>query len=107
MVGGQLVSESGLERKIHGAAAIAEAEAGEITFFGNVKYLAQLKASRATAALVPLDFAEAIPALVIRVENPSLAFARLLEKFAPAPLRFPPGVHPTAVLGSNVVLGEN
>ena len=58
MVGGQL-SSSGRRRKIHGAAAIAEAEEGQLTFFGNAKYLQQLKASRATAVLVPLDFAEA------------------------------------------------
>jgi UDP-3-O-[3-hydroxymyristoyl] glucosamine N-acyltransferase len=36
-----------------------------------------------------------------------LAFARLLEKFAPAPIRFAPGVHPSVVIGRNVVLGEN
>jgi len=107
MVGGQLASESGLETKIHGVAALAEAEAGEITFFGNVKYLAQVKASRATAVLVPRDFSERIPALAIQVENPSLAFALLLEKFAPAPIPFPAGVHPTVVLGSGVVLGDN
>jgi UDP-3-O-[3-hydroxymyristoyl] glucosamine N-acyltransferase len=107
LVGGQFVSEADAGKKIVGAAAIADAGEGHITFFGNVKYLAQIKASRATAALVPLDFSETIPAVAIRVENPSLAFARLLEKFAPEPIRFPPGIHPTAVVGRDVVLGEN
>ncbi|MEP6668352.1 MAG: UDP-3-O-(3-hydroxymyristoyl)glucosamine N-acyltransferase [Chthoniobacter sp.] len=107
LVGGRLASDTGSTTKIRGVAAVADAESGEITFFGNAKYLPQLKASRATAALVPLDFAEAIPALAILVENPSLAFARLMEKFAPASIRYSPGVHPTAVLGRNVVLGEN
>src|SRR6185295_15152853 len=32
---------------------------------------------------------------------------QLLKKFAPEPIRFAPGVHATAVVGSNVVLGEN
>lgn len=107
LVGGQFASEADNGAKIRGAAAIAEAGEGQVTFFGNAKYLPQLKASRATAALVPWDFAEPIPAIAIRVENPSLAFAQLLEKFAPAPIRFAPGVHPTAVLGRDVVLGEN
>jgi UDP-3-O-[3-hydroxymyristoyl] glucosamine N-acyltransferase len=107
MVGGRLSSESGLETKVHGVASVDKAETGEITFFHNAKYLAQLKASRATAALVPLDFSEAIPALAIRVENPSLAFAQVMAKFAPAPIQFRPGVHPSAVLGRDVVLGEN
>ena len=42
MVGGELASKGKLDQKIHGAAAVAEAEEGQITFFGNVKYLAQL-----------------------------------------------------------------
>lgn len=106
LVGGQLVSQTGSEQKIHGVAAISEAGAGEITFFGNAKYLAQLKVSKATAALVPTDFAEEIPPLAIHVANPSLAFAQLVQKFAPEPIRFRPGVHPTAVIGQGVVLGE-
>ena len=106
LVGGQFVSGADGAKAILGAAAIADAGEGHVTFFGNGKYLLQLKASRATAALVPLDFSEDIPAVAIRVENPSLAFAQLLEKFAPEPIRFAPGVHPTAVLGRDVVLGE-
>ncbi|MEI9898656.1 MAG: UDP-3-O-(3-hydroxymyristoyl)glucosamine N-acyltransferase [Chthoniobacter sp.] len=107
LVGGRLASDTGSAARIRGLAAVGDAEPGEITFFGNAKYLPQLKASRATAALVPLDFAEKISALAIRVENPSLAFARLMDKFAPPPIRYSPGVHPTAVLGRSVVLGEN
>jgi len=107
LVGGHLKSGVGAGKKINGVAAIAEAEEGQVTFFGNAKYLAQLKVSRATAVLVPLDFAEEIPAIAIRVENPSLAFAWMVEKFAPPPIRFAPGVHPTAVIGQGVVLGEN
>ena len=105
-VDGQLVSGQQAQTKIRGAAAIAEAEEGQITFFGNLKYLAHLKASRATAALVPLDFAEDIPAIAIRVGNPSLAFAQLLEKFAPPVIEFAPGIHPTAVVGKGVILGD-
>jgi UDP-3-O-[3-hydroxymyristoyl] glucosamine N-acyltransferase len=107
LIGGQFASQADASIRIHGAAAVADAGEGQVTFYGNPKYLPQLKASRATAALVPLDFAEAIPAIAIRVENPSLAFARLLEKFAPPAIRFDPGVHPTAVVGRHVVLGEN
>ena len=107
LVGGQFVSGVDGARPIIGPAAIADAGEGHVTFFGSVKYLPQLKASRATAALVPLDFSEPIPPVAIRVENPARAFAQLLEKFAPEPVRFAPGVHPTAVIGRDVVLGEN
>ena len=107
LVGGQFVSGADGDRTIRGAASLIDAGEGHCTFFGNARYLPQLKASRATAALVPHDFAETISPIAIRVENPSLAFARVLEKFAPEPVRFAPGVHPTAIVGRDVVLGEN
>lgn len=56
---------------------------------------------------MPLDFAEKIPAVKIKVANPSLAFAQILEKFAPPPVEYSPGIHPTAVIAEDVILGEN
>ena len=90
-----------------GVASIAAAMEGSLTFFGNPRYLAALKTTRATAALVPLDFTEEIPAIKIKVENPSFAFSQIVEKTAPDPVLYPPGIHPTAVIGENVILGEN
>ena len=106
LVGGQFALAADGAKTIRGGAAIAEASEGDVTFFGNAKYLAALKSCRATAALVPLDFAEEIPPVAIRVENPSLSFSKLVEKFAPAPVTFPPGVHPSAVIGREVTIGE-
>lgn len=91
---------------ITGTAALSEAGEGQVTFFGNAKYLPALRGCRASAVLVPLDFNEEIGPVRIRVANPSLAFAQVLERLAPAPITFAPGVHPTAVLGENVTLGE-
>jgi len=105
LVGGQLASGADGSAKISGAAALAEALPGEVTFFGNPKYLLKLRASRATVALVPLAFAEEVPAACIRCENPTLAFSKVIERFAPPPVHFAPGVHPTAVLAPGVRLG--
>ncbi len=105
-LGGQFSSEADGEKKVRGLAAISEAGEGDITFFGNARYISALRKCAATAALVPLDFTEAIPAVAIRVENPSLAFAQLIEKFKPAPVQFAPGVHPTAIVDANVTLGD-
>jgi UDP-3-O-[3-hydroxymyristoyl] glucosamine N-acyltransferase len=106
LVGGQLASGADGSAKISGAAALAEALPGEVTFFGNPKYLPKLRTSKATVALVPLAFAEDVPATCIRCENPTLAFSKVVEKFAPPTLQFAPGVHPTAVVAPNVKLGE-
>ena len=105
LVGGQLASGADGSAKVSGVATLAEALPGEVTFFGNPKYLPKLRASRATAALVPLAFAEEVPVACIRCENPTLAFSKVVEKFAPPPVRFAPGVHPTAVVAPGVRLG--
>ncbi len=107
LVGGQLASGAEGSAKISGAAALAEALPGDVTFFGNPKYLSQLRTSRATVALVPLAFSEDVPALCIRCENPTLAFSKVVEKFAPPPVRFLPGIHPTAIIAEGAVLGAD
>ena len=107
LVGGQLAFGADGSVKITGVAALADAVPGEMTFFGNPKYLPQLRDSRATAALVPANFSETVPAICIRCENPTLAFSKVIERFAPPPVQFAPGVHPTAVVGRNVRLGKD
>jgi UDP-3-O-[3-hydroxymyristoyl] glucosamine N-acyltransferase len=107
LVGGQLASGADGSAKISNAAAVAEALPGEVTFFGNPRYLAQLRASKATAVLVPLSFAESIPAIQIHCESPTLAFSKVVEQFAPPPVRFQPGIHPTAVIAAGVHLGAD
>ncbi len=106
LVGGQLANEADGSRVLSGVAAIGEAGEGDVTFLGNARYLPQLKVTRATAALVPADFSGETPAIAVRVENPSLAFAQMLERFAPPPIRFEPGVHPSAAVGGDVQMGE-
>ncbi len=112
LLGGDLLAGAP-DVPIDGVNSLAEAGEGEISFFGNPKYLAVLRRSRAAAVLVPRGYPpEAFgwrpeggtPALVA-VDNPSLAFARLVERFTPPPVAEEPGVHPTAVLGRDVRLG--
>jgi len=105
IVGGRVAGGDG-QTRITGVAGVADAAPGHITFLANRKYLPALKAGRASAALVPLDFDAEISAVQIRVENPMQALAGILEKFAPPPVTFDPGVHSTAVIGAGVVLGR-
>ena len=89
------------ELLITGVAGASEAGPTDVTFLGNGKYLPALKHSNAGVALVPLDFNETVPPLLIRVENPSLEFAKLVAHFAPKPIEWKPSIHPTAVLDRN------
>ncbi len=104
---GGILENGNPEFSVSGAAAVTEADGHQVTFFGNPRYLPALKQSRAAAAFVPMDFAERIAPALIRVANPSLAFAQALEKFAPPPVTYAPGVHPSAVIGPDVTLGED
>lgn len=94
-------------QQITGAASLAEATEGEITFFGNPRYAAQLRATQASAVFVPRDFSESLPVAQIRVDNPAKAFEQIVLKFAPPAVTFPPGVHPSAVVDVSARLGEN
>lgn len=104
MSGGELIGDPKL--KITGAASLAEATSGEISFFANRKYIGLLRKTRASAIFVPPDFAEPLAAAQVRVSNPTKAFEQVVLKFAPQPIVFAPGIHPSAVVGSNVHLGE-
>ena len=107
-LGGELLAGQ-TETLLAGINSLADAGAGELSFFGNPKYLAALRQSRASAVLVPRGFQppEGLPPALalVAVDNPSLAFARLLERFAPPAAANVPGVAPTAVLGAGVRLG--
>lgn len=110
LTGGQFASEPSQESQaliLRGVASIGEAAPDEVTFLGNPKYAPALRTSRAAVALVPLDFAETVPPLVLRVENPSVSFALLVDRFAPPPPTFSPGVHPSAVVAADAQIGEN
>jgi UDP-3-O-[3-hydroxymyristoyl] glucosamine N-acyltransferase len=102
--GGELVGDPTL--KISGAASLSEAEQGEITFFTDRKYIGWVRKTRASAIFVPPDFAEPINAAQIRVSNPTKAFEQVVLKFAPKPITFAPGIHPTAIVDPGAQLGD-
>ena len=103
MSGGELVG-NGAEA-ITGVASLEEATAGQVSFFASEKYLAQARRTRASAVFVPRDFSEPLQSAQIRVADPGKAFHDLVLKFVPPPIRFDPGIHPTAVIAPDANLG--
>jgi UDP-3-O-[3-hydroxymyristoyl] glucosamine N-acyltransferase len=88
---------------IRGLAGLAEAGPDDLSFLGNVKYTAEVAATRAGAVLVPLDFV-GVPGpgqVFLRVEKPSYGLAlvcSVLEaRLWPKP---PAGRHPSAVIAA-------
>lgn len=93
-------------RRVEGLASVASAGPADLTYVVGSRYARLLEDSRAGAVLVPDDLdVEPNGATLIRVASPELAFSRLLEVFHPPRARAP-GVHPTAVVGRDVELGE-
>ncbi len=89
---------------VTGVAGIESAGSTEISFVANPKYARLARTSRAAALVVEPSFG---PVLLptLRIDNPKLAFTRLVSLFHPVPL-YAPGVHPTAVVAASARVGE-
>jgi len=90
---------------IKGARGIREAREGDVTFLANRRYAPLLGETQASAVLVPRDVAAAGRPLV-RVQDPSLAFAQVVSLFTPADVRHPKGIHKSAVISKTAKLGK-
>ncbi len=104
IIGGELIGDPDIV--ITGISGIKEAEKGDITFLANSKYQRLMEITRASAIITSKEVTNSRRAL-IRTENPSLAFSKVVELVAPNYIRHPRGIHPTAIIGKNVKLGEN
>ena len=105
MVGATLDAGSP-DLEITGVSSLQEARAGDLSFFGNPRYLAQLRTSAASAAIVPLECTEQVSPVLLRVSNPAAAFATVVSAFAPPELVLQPGIHPSAIVSPGAILGE-
>jgi UDP-3-O-[3-hydroxymyristoyl] glucosamine N-acyltransferase len=90
---------------IRGVAGIEAAGPGDLTFFANPKYAAELRATRASAVILG-DNADRAPCAMLRARQPYLAFARAVSLFE-NPWRPAPGVHKLAWVADGVVLGDD
>jgi len=93
-------------KNITGLATLASASPGDLSFFHNEKFLADLKKSRAGAVIVAPAFADACPADVLISDNPYLSYAqasRLFEKVS----QVSQGIHPTAVIHQGASIAQD
>lgn len=103
---GCAVPEGAGSVEITGVAALQDAGEGDVTFYGNPRYLAQLRASKAVAAIVPADFDEPVGPLLLRVDDPAASFAAAVAAFAPMESPAPVGIHPTAAVDPSALIGS-
>lgn len=90
---------------ITGISGIKEACKGDITFVANPKYASLMKTTKASAIITSNDVNDTKKPL-IKLANPSLAFARIVALVGPKEARHPKGIHHTALIAEGVTLGE-
>ena len=93
--------------KIKTISGINEAEEGHLTFVIDQKYLKALKKTKASAVLISADIECETDIPQIRIKDPKKAFEVLTKAFAPPEIEFPAGVHETAIVADDAILGEN
>lgn len=92
------------EIEIEGVGRLDGAKKGEIIFVLDKRFLSLAKKSNASAVVVPLEI-ENFPKPFIRVKNPRLAFAQIMEVFSPLHHPFS-GIHPSTFIKEGVKLGK-
>jgi UDP-3-O-[3-hydroxymyristoyl] glucosamine N-acyltransferase len=90
---------------VKGLAGIKEAKQGEITFLANPRYNHLISQTRASAIITSreIDFTSKP---LVRVDNSSLAFAKIVDKFCPKKPLHPKGIHSTAIIAKSAKLGR-
>lgn len=91
---------------ISGVNDLRTARPGQISFLSQRRYLKAARETQASAVITSEGFAEGLPCPVLIVEDPNAVFTQVVARFAPAPVEWPDGVHPTAVVADGVELGE-
>lgn len=91
---------------ITNVSGIKEARKGDITFVANSKYFSLVKKTKASAVIVPRDM-DIKGFSAIKVDNPSLAFAKTASIFTGDDSCGFQGIHKTAVVDKNVRFGKN
>ena len=104
LINGEIVGNEKIT--IKGVCGIKEAKEGDISFLANNKYLPFIDKTQASAIITSRQV-EAASKPIIRTDNPSLAFVKIVSLFSPGEIQKPKGIHPTAIVGKNVKLGNN
>lgn len=89
-----------------GVATIEKAGQGDLTFLTNPKYARLMEKTEATA-IICAPGTKAHGKTLLEVDNPYLAYAKLVSVFYPPPKKESGWIHQRAILGTDVRLGSN
>lgn len=104
LLGGELVGRG--DASIKGISGINEAKEGDIAFILSPKYEALIESTRASCIIIPKDVKKSFSRPTIKVENPSIAFSKIIDLLLPGRIPHPKGIHPTAIVQKNAVIAK-
>ena len=91
---------------IQSLATLANAQSGQVAFLANKKYLAQLQTTKASAVIISPEMLPLCKVNALVMDNPYMGYALLANLLDTTP-RMAIGVHPSAVIADDVILGDN
>ncbi len=104
LVEGEVVGDENIV--VTGICGIKEAREGDLTFIANPKYLSLVEKTKASAIITSTNIKNTSKPL-IKTQNPSLAFAKMVSLLAPNEVIHPEGISENAIIGKNVSIGKN
>lgn len=104
-IGGRVDGNGDIQ--IESVAGLKEALCGDLSFLANPRYRPLVAKTKASAVIVDDAFDGTCHAALIRCENPGEAFTAAAILFAPPEHIVTPGIHPSAIIGDEVTLGED
>ena len=107
-VEGELKGNPGLV--MSSVADLSEATAEQVSFLGNKQYAPAFETSQAGVILLDAKLVtEVTPRedqTIIICQSVDVAFSKAIMVFAPEPIQFAPGIHPSAVIAECAEIGE-
>ena len=104
LIDGEVIGDD--QTVITGFSGIKEAQDGDIVFLANPKYFPLAEKTKASAILVARH--TSVPGKnIIRTDNPSLAFSKIVSLSDSHGIKPVHGIHKTAVIASDVKLGRD
>ena len=88
---------------VRGVASLDEAQLDEASFLGNKKYAEDFRVTQAAVVVVPPEVSDGPEGVaLVRVENPTFAFSKVVAVFAEELEVSARGVHPQAIVAEGV-----
>jgi len=103
----QGILEGAGDAEIRSVAGIRYANEGDITYISESRYAGDAECTRASAIIVGRNWSKPATIPLIKVDNPEAAFEEVSKWFSPPAVSYLPGIHPTAVISPDAVIGKD